>query len=54
LVSDVKYMKGTVEEKWVENGETLVQCQLLGINQEEQVTMPGSAVVRLPSRSVQE
>ncbi|MDP6511556.1 MAG: MaoC family dehydratase N-terminal domain-containing protein [Dehalococcoidia bacterium] len=52
VVSDVTYMKGTVEEKWVENGETLVRCQLLGINQEEQVTMPGSAVVRLPSRSV--
>ncbi len=54
VASDVTYVKGRVEQKWIENGERLVRCQLSAVNQVEQVTMPGSAVVRLPSRSVQE
>ena len=52
VVSDVTWMRGKVEKKWREKGEPLVQCQLRGENQLGEVSMPGFAVVRLPSRSL--
>ena len=49
IVGDVTRLRGKVQRKWVENGLHLVQCDLWAINQRDEIIMPGSAVVSLPS-----
>ncbi len=49
IVGDVTRLRGRVQRKWVEGDFHLVQCDLWAANQREEVTMPGSAVVSLPS-----
>ena len=44
------YVKGTVSKKYVENGESLVECEIWIENHEGEKTTPGKAVVSLPSR----
>jgi len=49
IVGDVTRLHGRVKRKWVEDGFHLVQCDMRGVNQRDELTMPGSAVVSLPS-----
>lgn len=44
------YAEGTVTRKYVDAGESLVECDLRLINADGQTTTPGNAVVALPSR----
>ena len=49
--ADVVWLKGTVTKKYVdEDGEHCVEIETKGVNQREQDTIPGVAVVALPSR----
>jgi len=59
LVGDVTRIKGRVKRKWVESVrgkpgregvERHVECELWGVNQHNEITMPGHAVVSLPIR----
>lgn len=48
---DVQYLKGTVVGKAItDDGDHVVQLSVWAENQREEVTMPGTAVVALPSR----
>ncbi len=42
--------RGTVITKYEENGEHLVHCEIREENEAGEITVPGSAVVALPSR----
>ena len=52
LVNDLTWCHGRVEDKRVENGEHLVDIVLWADNQRNERSAEGRAVVRLPSRSV--
>ena len=45
------YAKGAVTRKYVENGESIVECKIWVENDKGEVTTPGNAVVALPSRT---
>jgi acyl dehydratase len=47
---DVQYFTGRVERKFVQDGEHCVELSLAGTNQRGKVTIPGTAIVALPSR----
>ncbi len=49
IVGDVARIHGTVQRKWVENGVHLVECEMRAVNQRNEIIMPGSAVVSLPT-----
>lgn len=50
FLGDVTWFSGAVTDKRVEDGENLVDIDLVGENHLDEVTTKGSAVVRLPSR----
>lgn len=50
LIGDVNTVKGRVTEKYIENGEHLVVCEMGVENQAGVVTAPGRAVIALPSK----
>ena len=50
IVGDTTWMKGKVIKKYIENGEHLVDIECWGENQRGEITLPGSATVRLPSK----
>lgn len=49
-LGDTTWLKGRVVAKRIEQGEHLVEVECWGENQLGQITMPGNATVRLPSR----
>ena len=49
IVGDVTRLRGRVQRKWEENAYHLVQCDMWAVNQRDEVIMPGSAIVSLPS-----
>lgn len=51
LVGDTAWCKGKVVRKYTESGEYLVDLDLWVVDQRGELTMPGSAVVALPSRT---
>ncbi len=50
IVGDTTWLKGKVTEKYIKDGEHLVDLECRAENQRDEVTMPGRATVRLPSR----
>ena len=50
VVGDTTWCKGTVTGKREENGEKLVDLEIWGENQRQQVTTKGTATIRLPSK----
>lgn len=54
LVGDVLWLAGKVSDKSIEGEEHLVHVDCTGTNQKGEVTMTAKAVVRLPSRSMQD
>jgi hypothetical protein len=51
IVVDTHWMKGKVTKKYIIDGEHLVDIECWGENQRGEITLPGSATVRLPSKS---
>ena len=51
IVGDTHWMKGKVTKKYIVNGEYLVDIECWGENQRGEITLPGSATVRLPSKT---
>jgi hypothetical protein len=51
IVGDVTRIRGRVERKWIEDGHHYVECSAWAINQRDEITMPGIAVISLPSRA---
>ena len=51
IIGDVFHCKGRVTNKSVENGEHLVDLEVSCENQDGIILMPGTATVRLPSRT---
>ena len=49
IVGDVTRIHGRVTRKWVEGDFHLVECDLWAVNQRQEITMPGKAVVCLPT-----
>ncbi len=49
IVGDVTRIHGRVARKWEEEGFHFVECDLIAVNQRQEITMPGKAVVSLPS-----
>ena len=52
LVGDTTWCKGKVVNKHISEGEHLVECEIWGENQRGEITAPGHAVVRLPSKKL--
>jgi len=50
IVGDTTWLKGKVTRKYVEDGQYLVDIDCWGENQRGEMTMPGTAVVVLPSK----
>ncbi|MEK7682218.1 MAG: acyl dehydratase, partial [Chloroflexota bacterium] len=50
FLGDTTWIKGKVVKKWTEGPEYLADVEITGINQRKAVTMPGHAIVALPSR----
>ena len=50
IVGDVTRISGRVERKWIEDGHHYVECSAWAVNQRNEITMPGNAVISLPSR----
>ena len=50
VFGDTQYLGGTVTKKWQEENEWLVEVELKTVNQRDEPTMPGKAVVSLPSK----
>jgi hypothetical protein len=48
VVGDTTWCKGRVTGKRDENGEKLVDLEIWGENQRQEITTKGTAVVRLP------
>lgn len=51
IVGDTTWCKAKVVNKLVQNGEHLVELEIWGENQRGEITTPGQATVRLPSRT---
>jgi acyl dehydratase len=51
IIGDINIVRGRVKGKRVQDGEHLVDCEVVVENQAGLVTAPGEAVVALPSRS---
>ena len=51
IVGDTHWMKGKVTKKYIVDREHLVDIECWGENQRGEITLPGSATVRLPSKS---
>ncbi len=52
VIGDTTWLKGKVTNKYIEDDEHLVDIECWAENQRGEVTMPGTATVRLPSKSV--
>lgn len=52
VFGDTQYLNGTVTKKWQEENEWLVEVEIKTVNQRGESTMPGTAVVSLPSKSM--
>lgn len=52
VLGDTTWVRGKVTQKYVENGEHLVDCEIHAENQRGETTAPGMATVSLPSKSV--
>jgi len=52
VVGDITYINGTVVGKRFEDGEGLVDIEIVGTNQRGETTIPGLATVRLPAKRV--
>ena len=50
VVGDTTWCKGRVTGKRVEDGEHLVDLEIWGENQRQEITTRGTAVVRLPAK----
>jgi acyl dehydratase len=50
---DTQYLKGKVIDKYVENGDHIVEIEIITENQRGENTMPGKAAVVLPSLSIE-
>ena len=50
VVGDTTWLKGKVTKKYVKDGEHLVDIECQAENQRGDITMPGEATVRLPSK----
>ena len=50
LIGDINTVKARVADKYIEDGEHLVVCDMGVVNQAGTVTAPGRAVIALPSR----
>ncbi len=50
IMGDVNFVKGKVKDKYIKDGEHLVDCEIRVENQAGLVTAPGEATVALPSR----
>ena len=50
IVGDTTWCKGSVTEKYIKDGEYLVDIECFGENQRGEITMRGKATVALPSR----
>ena len=50
IIGDTTWLKGKVIEKYEKDGEFLVDIDCWGENQRGEITMPGIATVRLPSK----
>jgi acyl dehydratase len=51
VVGDTTWLKGKVTSKYVKDNEHLVDIECWGENQRAEITMPGSAIVRLQSKN---
>jgi acyl dehydratase len=51
IIGDTTWLKGKVSNKYIKEGEHLVDIECRAENQRGEVTMPGTATVRLPSKS---
>lgn len=50
VFGDTQFIGGTVSKKWTEGDEYLVEIEIKTVNQRNEETMPGKAVVSLPSK----
>jgi acyl dehydratase len=50
VIGDTQWLKGKVTQKYIKEGEHLVDVECWAENQRGEITMPGLATVRLPSR----
>ena len=50
VIGDTTWCKGKVTKKYIQDGEHLVDLEIWAENQRGEVTAPGKATVRLPSR----
>jgi hypothetical protein len=50
VVGDTTWCEGKVTAKRQENGESLVDLEIWGENQRQEMTTKGTATVRLPSK----
>ena len=50
VIGDTTWLKGKVVNKYEKDGEFLVDIDCWGENQRGEVTMPGAATVKLPSK----
>ena len=50
IVGDTTWFKGKIIKKYIENGEHLVDIECWGENQRGEISIPGEATVRLPSK----
>jgi acyl dehydratase len=50
VVGDTTWLKGTVKQKYVKEAEHLVDIECWAENQRGEITLPGTATVRLPSK----
>jgi acyl dehydratase len=51
VVGDTTWLKGKITRKYIQGGEHLVDIECWGQNQRDEMTLPCTATVRLPSRS---
>jgi hypothetical protein len=51
IIGDSSFVKGKVTNKYVKNGEHLVDCDIWIENQTGLITAPGQATVSLPFKS---
>jgi acyl dehydratase len=51
VVGDTTWLKGKVAQKYIKDGERLIDIECWAENQRGEITMPGLATVRLPSKN---